>query len=218
MKTRKNKLSVPLFLFLLFVLYTFSLTVVDVQKIGPQHSEGGVATMNQYFQNMIGANSFWYQVTEIGGMSLLAIIGYFLLCGLQQWYKRKEISLVDKKIVYLGFLYVVSAVAYLFFEKVIINSRPILVDQQLEASYPSSHTFLTIVVLLSTFYIWSEGSKLKRILSYLCILGMFGMVVGRVLSGVHWISDILGGILLGLSFVLFYVAASKGNEDNKKER
>lgn len=179
MKTRKNKLSVPLFLFLLFVLYTFSLTVVDVQKIGPQHSEVGFATMNQYFQNMIGANSFWYQVTEIGGMSLLAIIGYFLLCGLQQWYKRKKISLVDKKIVYLGFLYVVFAVAYLFFEKVIINSRPILVDQQLEASYPSSHTFLTIVVLLSTFYIWSEGSKLKRILSYLCILGMFVMVVGR---------------------------------------
>ncbi|MDT2573888.1 hypothetical protein P7D97_20010 [Enterococcus raffinosus] len=179
MKTRKNKLSVPLFLFLLFVLYTFSLTVVDVQKIGPQHSEVGFATMNQYFQNMIGANSFWYQVTEIGGMSLLAIIGYFLLCGLQQWYKRKKISLVDKKIVYLGFLYVVSAVAYLFFEKVIINSRPILVDQQLEASYPSSHTFLTIVVLLSTFYIWNEGSKLKRVLSYLCILGMFVMVVGR---------------------------------------
>lgn len=70
--------------------------------------------MNQYFQNMIGASSFWYQVTEIGEMSLLAIIGYFLLCGLQQWYKRKKISLVDKKIVYLGFLYVVSAVAYLF--------------------------------------------------------------------------------------------------------
>lgn len=102
------------------------------------------------------------------------------------------------------------------FEKVIINSRPILVDQQLEASYPSSHTFLTIVVLLSTFYIWNEGSKLKRVLSYLCILGVFIMVVGRVLSGVHWISDILGGILLGLSFVSFYVAALKGVKAQKR--
>lgn len=90
----------------------------------------------------------------------------------------------------------------------IINYRPILVDGHLEASYPSSHTFLAVAVLLSAFYLFKKEKGIKKIMSFLCLLVMSIIVVGRILSGVHWITDILGGILLGLSFVSFYIATT----------
>lgn len=127
--------------------------------------------------------------------------------------------MVDKEIVFLGFLYAGSAAAYVFFERVIINYRPILVNGQLEPSYPSSHTFLAITVLLSAFYILYEQGKIKRIVSYLCLIGMIILVGGRALSGVHWITDILGGILLSILFVSIYLSTLENSSDNnKKER
>ncbi|MGM0165711.1 hypothetical protein IGI39_000657 [Enterococcus sp. AZ135] len=119
----------------------------------------------------------------------------------------------------MGFLYAGSAAAYVFFERVIINYRPILVNGQLEPSYPSSHTFLAITVLLSAFYILYEQGKIKRIVSYLCLIGMIILVGGRALSGVHWITDILGGILLSILFVSIYLSTLENSSDNnKKER
>ncbi|MFR3686916.1 MAG: phosphatase PAP2 family protein [Enterococcus sp.] len=217
MKIVKKQLETAIGLLIVFILYTISLSLIDVQKIGPQHSEVGLATLNQSLFNKIGTNAFWYQVTEVLGIFPLMIVGYFALRGFLQLYTRKKLSLVDKEILALGFLYAAVAVCYVLFEKVVINYRPILVDGQLEASYPSSHTFLAITVLLSAFYVLrKETGMVKVIIAYLSLVMMIVLVIGRFLSGAHWGTDIFGGILLGLTLVSFYLAGMEDSSKHKK--
>lgn len=219
MKEKMRQLRTPIGLFLLFILYTICLTLIDVQKVGPRNSEIGFATMNQYLFHRIGVSPFWYQVTEVLGIFPLLIMGYFALRGFFQLCVRKKLSLIDSEIIAMGFLYVGIAAIYVLFEKVVINFRPILIEGHLEASYPSSHTFLAITVLLSAFHVLQkEGGRIKQIVAYLCLLAMVMIIIGRLLSGAHWGTDIFGGTLLGLSFVLFYVAPFEKRQHAKKER
>lgn len=219
MKIAKKQLGIAIGLLIVFILYTICLINIDVQKIGPHYSEVGFATLNQSLFNKIGTSAFWYQVTEVLGIFPLMMVGYFALRGFFQLSTRKKLSLVDKEILALGFLYVVVAACYVLFEKVIINYRPILEDGQLEASYPSSHTFLAITVLLSAFYVLrKETGMVKAIIAYLSLVVMLVLVIGRFLSGAHWGTDILGGILLSLTLVSFYRAGIESNSKHKKER
>lgn len=219
MKIAKKQLGIAIGLLIVFILYTICLINIDVQKIGPHYSKVGFATLNQSLFNKIGTNAFWYQVTEVLGIFPLMMVGYFALRGFFQLSTRKKLSLVDKEILALGFLYVVVAACYVLFEKVIINYRPILEDGQLEASYPSSHTFLAITVLLSAFYVLrKETGMVKAIIAYLSLVVMLVLVIGRFLSGAHWGTDIFGGVLLGLTLVSFYLAGLKAVLNTKKER
>ena len=219
MKIAKKQLRIAIGLLIVFILYTICLINIDVQKIGPHYSEVGFATLNQSLFNKIGINAFWYQVTEVLGVFPLMMVGYFALRGFFQLSTRKKLSLVDKEILALGFLYVVVAACYVLFEKVIINYRPILEDGQLEASYPSSHTFLAITVLLSAFYVLRKATGMvKAIIAYLSLVVMLVLVIGRFLSGAHWGTDIFGGVLLGLTLVSFYLAGLKAVLNTKKER
>lgn len=219
MKIAKKQLGIAIGLLIVFILYTICLINIDVQKIGTHDSEVGFATLNQSLFNKIGTNAFWYQVTEVLGIFPLMMVGYFALRGFFQLSTRKKLSLVDKEILALGFLYVVVAACYVLFEKVIINYRPILEDGQLEASYPSSHTFLAITVLLSAFYVLKkETGRSKVIIAYLSLVVMLVLVIGRFLSGAHWGTDIFGGVLLGLTLVSFYLAGLKAVLNTKKER
>ena len=217
MKIAKKQLETAIGLLIVFILYTIYLSLFDVQKIGPQHSEVGFSTINQYVFQKIGTSEFWYQVTEILGIFPLIIVGYFALRGFFQLYTRKKLLLVDKEILALGFLYAGVAACYVLFEKVIINYRPILVDGQLEASYPSSHTFLAITVLLSAFYVLrKETGTGKAIIAYVSLVVMIALVIGRFLSGAHWGTDIFGGILLGLTLASCYLAGIESSSKQKK--
>ena len=114
---------------------------------------------------------------------------------------------MDKDILLLGGLYAALAVCYLFFEKCIINYRPVILDEGLEASFPSSHTMLAMCLMLAAMEQLRRRLKdqpLGRILSMVCAVLLVVTVIGRLLSGVHWLTDILGGLLLGGALYLFY--------------
>ena len=128
------------------------------------------------------------------------------MIGLIQLIKRKSIKKVDREIILLGVLYVLMAVVYVAFEKVIINYRPILIDGELEASYPSSHTLLAICICISSIivsknYVPEKYLKITNIITILLLLGVFA---GRIISGVHWISDIVGGVLISLTLLMYF--------------
>lgn len=81
----------------------------------------GLSDIESILLNKIGTNAFWYRVTEVLGIFPSMIVGYFALPGLLQLYARKKLSLVDKKILALGFLYAAVAACYVLFEKAVIN-------------------------------------------------------------------------------------------------
>lgn len=201
----KKQLMKGSMLFLLFVLFTIAVKVIDVKLIGPEGSAVGFASLNRWVFETTGVNLFWYHLTDWLGILAILVANYYAIQGFLQLVMRKSLFKVDKSIVGMGVLYVVVLAFYVLFEKVIINYRPILMDGYLEASYPSSHTMLVFCLLMAAVVqLKSEASSKSRILTIFYLAIVLVTIVGRLLSGVHWFTDITGGILLSAALVQLY--------------
>lgn len=192
--------------FLLFILLIVLLKTVDVSAVGPQNSLVGLATLNKMVFDATGYNNFWYNLTEILGYISILVAVFFACLGLYQLIKGKSFKKVDKNLYALLGIYILVGITYVFFEKVIINYRPIL-NEELEASFPSSHTLLTLCILgtgiIECDYLITD-KKINLTLKIIAFAIMLLMVVGRMLSGVHWFSDILGSIIISASYIALY--------------
>ncbi|MDD3929020.1 MAG: phosphatase PAP2 family protein [Sphaerochaeta sp.] len=197
-------------LLLLFLVLIALLLGVDVQTVGVEGTSLGLARMNSYLLDVFGFHPWWYALSEwLGVVSLLVVAGFGLL-ALTQLIRRRSLKRVDQSLYVLFALYGVLAFLYLFFEHVVLNYRP----QSREPSFPSSHTLLVLFVMGSACVLLSrmmhKGWK-RHLLQGLCLLGMALTVLGRLLSGVHWSTDILGAVFLSASLVFFFAAVvSKG--------
>ncbi len=194
-----------MFALLLLLLYT-----VEVRPIGPLGSSVGLASLNGALRDAIGTSTLWYTVSEQSGELSFVSVAVFAVIGVRQLARRKSLKQVDSDLYLLALLYITVAVCYLFFELVVINCRPVLEAGSLKASFPSSHTLLVCTLMGSAAYEgWTRLPKpwLKITSTVLCTAVALITVVGRLLSGVHWASDILGGLLLSAALVLAYAAA-----------
>lgn len=193
-----------------FTVWTVLLRVVDVQPIGPNGTVVGFATLNAYVHRLTGVCMPIYTVTDWLGLVPVAIGFAFAAMGLVQWIRRRHIWRVDWNILMLGIFYLLMLGVYLLFESVVVNYRPVLIAGYLEVSYPSSTTLLTLCVMPTA--IWQlrrriRSRLLRPILTIACLLFMLFMVGGRLLAGVHWFTDIIGGGLLAAGMVTLYTAA-----------
>ena len=211
MKKKKNLWVPAMILIVVSILYTVLVKFVDVGEIGPEGSKVGFQMINGYVHSMIGVQEFWYKVTKYLGIIPFIYVGYYGVIGLMQLLKGKSLKKVDQRILALGGFYVVVGLVYVFFEKVIINYRPVILEEGLEASYPSSHTMLALCICLSSLLIskYYVKKEYKRVVDGITVSLMTVLVVGRILSGVHWITDIIGGILISLALVYTYKAVIK---------
>ncbi len=193
-----------------FMLWTFLVRHIDVQSIGPNGSSVGFAAMNAAFHRLTGVHMTLYTVTDWLGLLPFGLVMGFAVLGLVQLIRRKSILKVERSILILGVFYIAVLSAYLFFEKVVINYRPVLISGSPEASYPSSTTMLALCVLPSAMMQLNgrihNAFARRAALGLLAALSVF-MVIGRLLSGVHWVSDIIGGILLSGGLVALYAFA-----------
>lgn len=208
-KKFKNKLFLGIGLIIAFVIWTLLVKTVDVSPIGPRTSSVGFATVNGFVHSLTGVNMSLYTVTDWLGLVPIGVAFCFAVFGLVQWIKRKHILKVDFSILALGAFYLVVIAVYILFEFVVVNYRPVLINGYLEVSYPSSTTMLVLCVMPSAMMELSlriKNNILKRSVNLLFSLFTAFMVIGRLVSGVHWISDIIGGGLFSAGVVAIYNA------------
>ena len=206
-KENLKNLCVSIGLLAAFVLWTFLIQKVDLQAIGPRGSAVGFATLNQWVHDLTGVHMDLYILTDWLGLVPVFVGMGFAGLGLVQWIKRKYIWKVDYTILVLGGFYIATMAAYIFFESYVVNYRPVLINGYLEASYPSSTTLLVTCVMPTAIMQFNgriKNALLKKWVTGAIVVFVAFMVVGRLISGVHWFSDIIGGLLLSAGLVMAY--------------
>ena len=197
-------------LILAFVLWTLLIQTVDVQRVGVKGTNVGFAAANTWFHRLTGVHMGLYTVTDWLGLVPIAVCMGFGILGLTQWIRRKSIAKVDRDILLLGGYYILVILGYLIFEMIPINYRPILINGAMEASYPSSTTLLVLSVMPTLMFQVSRRTKeqtVRRITAAFVVLFSAFMVTGRLVAGVHWLTDIVGSVLLSAGLYSLYRAA-----------
>ncbi len=207
MKNKEKKILLSGIAFLVaFAVWTVLIQTVDVQPVGQKGTDVGFATVNLWFHKLTGVNMILYNLTDWLGLVPLVVCTIFAFFGLSQLVKRKSLLKVDYDIILLGVYYIVVIAMYLVFEMIPVNYRPILINGFMEASYPSSTTLLVLSVMPTlAFQVKRRINKLaiKRLISVFSVAFSCFMVTGRLVSGVHWLTDIVGSVLFSVG--LFYV-------------
>jgi undecaprenyl-diphosphatase len=199
MKRNRTQFLLPGLLLGAFLLWTAGVCLVDVRPIGPLGSMVGFAGLNGWFHGLTGVHWWLYDLTDLLGLASLGICGIFGLQGLCQWVRRKSIRRVDGELLALGGFYLTVLAVFFLFELLEVNYRPVLIEGRLEASYPSSTTMLALCVL-PTAMLRLRSRWVRGLLGALTAF----LVIGRLLCGVHWVSDIIGGALLSAGLVTLY--------------
>ena len=203
----KNGLTLGFGLILAFVIWTILIQQVDVQPVGQNGTNIGFATVNTWFHRMTGVHMSVYTITDWLGLVPIVICMGFGILGLVQWIKRKKLTKVDSDIILLGFYYVLVILGYLIFEMIPINYRPIPIDGIMEASYPSSTTLLVLSVMPTFVFQVNRRAgqdSIKWMTAVISISFSLFMVIGRLIAGVHWMTDIIGSILLSSGLYILY--------------
>ena len=205
----------------LFVVWTLLLQIVDVQIAGKTAAKIGFASLNCWFHEFTGVHMWIYILTDWLGLVPVFVCLLFGMLGFAQLVKRRNILKVDKDLLVLGIYYVLVIFAYLIFEMIPINYRPILIEGRMEASYPSSTTLLVLSVmptLVLQVKRRMKNEKLQtRIIAIAKVFTLF-MVIGRMISGVHWLTDIVGSVLLSMGLFFMYKAVILLIEKEEKEQ
>ena len=192
------------------VIVTVLVAVVDVQPVGVEGTDLGFASINTAFFNKFGESHTFYIISKLAGFICFAVAGGFGIFFLIQFFQRKDLCKVDRNLTVLVMLYLVTAIIYLLFDKIaIINYRPVLRDKGLESSYPSTHAMIAYVVMVSAVDQWNiyiKNEKLLTAATAASFLVLALVIVSRILSGVHWITDIIGGILIADMLIAWYRA------------
>ena len=206
-KSYKKGLWTGASLIFAFIIWTALILCVDMQPAGVNGTNIGFATVNTWFHHLTGVHLWIYTVSDWLGLVPIAACMCFGVLGLTQLIRRKSLLKVDRDILLLGGYYILVILGYLIFEMIPINYRPILIDGAQEASYPSSTTLLVLSVMPTLVFQANRRMKSttwRQITLILTALFTAFMVIGRLVAGVHWLSEIIGAILLSTGLYLLY--------------
>ena len=207
-KKEKRIIGCGSLLVLTFLVWTGLVLCVDVQPLGQNGTDIGFATFNRWFHQLTGVHLMLYHITDWLGLVPVAVCMMFGSIGFGQMIKRKSLWKVDPDLMILGVYYVIVILSYLVFEMIPINYRPILIEGRMEVSYPSSTTLLVLCVMPTLIEQMNRRVKndiIKKVIQLFVVLFSGFMVIGRLISGVHWLTDIVGGMLLSAGlFTVYY--------------
>lgn len=204
----KRYIQAGLLFILAFGIFTWLVQTVDVKPFGVNGTNIGFSSFNTLFHRVCGVHMMLYIVTDWAGLVPIFVAMGFAVFGFFQLIRRRSLLKVDADILVLGVHYLVVATLYLVFEMAEpINYRPILINGFMETSYPSSTTLLVLGVMPTLVEQIDRRCK-KDAVKALLRIGTVGfslfMVVGRLISGVHWFTDILGSVLVSMGLFCIY--------------
>ena len=212
MKTKGiKKYTKALCLLAITIIFSLLTYFVDRQPVGYEGTSVGFATLNSAFSKAFGYNGAMDVISDIAMyFSFLVALG-FAAIGVMQLVKTKSLSKVSKTIIGLGVLYVIVVILYVVFSKIPINYRPILQpgETEIETSFPSTHTLVIATVLGSGIIAAKRLFANKNTVKVMTCLFTVVMVVGviaRLFAGVHWVTDIIAGLLFSATLIAFYAA------------
>ena len=209
MKEKRNML-IGVGLISAFALWTVLIQCIDVQAVGQNGTKIGFSGLNVWFHELTGVHMTIYMITDWLGLVPVFICLCFGTLGSVQLVKRRSLLQVDPDIVILGVYYVIVIAFYLIFEMIPINYRPVLIEGRLEASYPSSTTLLVLSVMPTLIFQVNrraENPLIKRVIAVFVIAFSALMVIGRLIAGVHWATDIVASVLLSAGLFMLYQSA-----------
>jgi len=218
-RKNKNAFISGLIFIILFIAWTVAVVSVDVKPVGVNGTSVGFATLNTWFHNLTEVNMILYNITDWAGLVPIFICMFFGLVGLVQLIKRKSLSKADLDIIALGIYYIIVISSYIIFEMIPINYRPILINGFLECSYPSSTTLLVLSVMPTVIFQSNkrmQNPKIKKTTMFITIVFSLFMVIGRLVSGVHWLTDIIGSCFLSAGLFYIYKAVVLLNKNWSK--
>ena len=114
----------------------------------------------------------------------------------------------------VGFLMSINLfIAYIFsvlFKNVFRRERPLemLVDKPFNFSFPSGHTICSIVFYGFLIYVVSKLVKnvnIRRLINFFLVIIIVLVPFSRVYLGVHFLTDVLAGVILGIVCLLSFV-------------
>lgn len=206
-KRGKELLSVGMIMMVAFAIWTVLIQRVDVQPVGQNETNIGFASLNCWFHKLTGVHMGIYIVTDWLGLVPIFICMLFGAIGLVQLVKRRSLFKVDLDIIILGVYYALVIFGYMIFEMIPINYRPILIEGIMEASYPSSTTLLVLSVMPTLSFQVRRRIKntiVKNVINTFSVVFSLFMVIGRTVAGVHWLTDIIGSVILSTGLYMIY--------------
>ena len=218
MKEKRNLLA-GVGLIGVFALWTVLILCVDVQAVGQNGTKIGFADFNVWFHQLTGVHMTIYTITDWLGLVPIFICLCFGVLGLVQLIKRRSLLRVDADILLLGVYYMLVIAGYLIFEMIPINYRPVLIEGRQEGSYPSSTTLLVLSVMPTLMFQENRrvsNAMIRKAVAVSVIAFSAFMVIGRLISGVHWATDIIGSVLLSKGLYMLYRSAVLYTDKAKK--
>ncbi len=211
MNSVKRDFKRPLVMLVVTILFSVLTFVVDRKPIGYDGTSVGFSSINGLFAGSFGYNPVMDTLSDIAMYLSFLVVVAFAFIGVMQLIKGKSLSKVDKAIIGLGILYVIVAVLYVAFDKIPINYRPILQpgETEIETSFPSTHTLVICTVLGSGIVAAKRLFKNEMMVRVLKIAFIAIMAIGvcaRLFAGVHWLTDIVAGLLFSVTLVSLYTA------------
>lgn len=168
----------------------------------------GLSKINLAIYNSLGTN----KIMDIISTIILAMAGalalFFVVIGIIEVVKRKKLEMLDNSIKALALVYVITGWIYLIFDYIlVINYRPTAECISSSPSFPSTHTMLILMIFLTGITVLEGLIKNKKLLySVEICFGLLGIlaIVTRMLSGKHWFTDIIAGILFAIMLYFFH--------------
>lgn len=207
----KKKLVFSAVLFILFALLIVAVRRVDVGAVAATGKSIGLFGLNTAVHEALGEHRLLYKITQYLGYASILVAVCFAFAGLVQLVRRGSLKRIDKALWALAGLYVVTAALYALFEKIPVNCRPLLMPGETEAapSFPSSHSMLFCVILGSAAIMagrYLTHDAIRPWIVIVCMLAAAAGVVWRLVSGVHWLTDIVGSLLISGALLLLFSA------------